>query len=516
MGVRKMASVPPIDLRQGVLIQELADGAILQGHIGAEEAILLRRGNEFFAIGAQCSHYHGALAAGLVVDDTIRCPLHHACFSLRTGAALRAPAFDPVACWRVERSGDQVFVREKMPESKRPPISLRPAAKPLPDSVVILGGGAAGLAAADRLRAEGYEAPITLVSADDSPPYDRPNLSKDFLAGTAPAEWMPLRGAEYYAQQQIDLLLNTRVTALDTAKRSIALADGRQIKFGALLIATGADPVRLDIPGSGAMQRFYLRSFADSRAIIAALGAAQRVLVIGASFIGLEVAASLRQRRIDVQVVGTEHIPLERVLGPQVGTFVRELHESHGVEFHLDTSVARIDDKQVTLKNGTTLEADMVILGVGVRPSIALADQAGLIMDRGISVNEYLETSVAGIYAAGDVARWPDVHSGDRIRVEHWVVAQRQGQVAALNILGQAQRFDAVPFFWSQHFDTTINYVGHAESFDAVEINGSLAAKNCTLTYKRGGQSLAVASISRNLDSLQAERDMEVSKASVA
>jgi apoptosis-inducing factor 3 len=498
------------DFRGGMEIRDISDGAIVPGRVDSEEAILVRRGEEFFALGAQCTHYHGALAAGLVVGDTIRCPLHHACFSLRSGAALRAPALDPVACWRVERVGSKVFARERKAEPK----PSAPSAGNLPASVTILGGGAAGLAAADRLRREGYPGRVTMISADTAAPYDRPNLSKDFLMGTAPAEWMPLRSAEDYSERKIELLLNTRVQSLDLKQRSVQLEGGRRVEFDALLLATGAEPVRLDIPTTGGARLFYLRTFADSQAIVAAATAAKRVVVVGASFIGLEVAASLRHRGIEVNVVGLEHALFGRVLGTQLGTLVREVHESKGVVFHLGTSVAKVDGTRVTLKDGSSLEADFVVVGVGVRPAIKLAEQAGLAIDRGIRVNEFLETSATGVFAAGDIARWPDPHTGDRIRVEHWVVAERQGQVAALNILGQRRVFDAVPFFWSQHYDLTINYVGHAESWDAIDIDGSLNSRDCAVTYRRGGRILAVASISRDLESLEAERDLEQTKVS--
>ena len=497
---------PKPDFAAGFSIRNLADGQIVQGRVGDEDAILVRKGDEFFAVGAHCTHYGGPLAGGLIAGETVRCPWHHACFSLRSGEALRAPALDPVPCWRVEVRGDVAFAREKLAA----PTPIKPVGGArLPRRVVIIGGGAAGLAAADMLRREGYGGSLLMISADDSPPVDRPNLSKDYLAGTAQEEWIPLRSPEFYAERQIDLLLNSRVVSLDTQHRQVQLENGKTHAYDALLIATGADPVRLQIPGADESHVHYLRTFADSKAIVAHAASARRVLVVGASFIGLEVAASLRARGVDVSVVAPESQPLERVLGSEVGRFIRELHESHGVAFHLGATVRGMKDGAVTLSDGKTIEADFVVLGVGVRPALSLAERAGLTIDRGIVVNEYLETSTAAVFAAGDVARWPDPHSGERIRVEHWVVAERQGQVAAKNILGKREKFDTVPFFWSQHYDVAINYVGHAEKWDEIALDGDLGARDCAVTYRRAGRNLAVATISRDLQNLQAEVSLE-------
>jgi NADPH-dependent 2,4-dienoyl-CoA reductase/sulfur reductase-like enzyme len=348
-----------------------------------------------------------------------------------------------------------------------------------------------------------------MLSNDVAPPVDRPNLSKDYLAGSAPEDWLPLRPDSFYAGAGIDLRLETDVVSIDSSARNVVLAGGGTVPYDRLLLATGAEPVRLPIPGADRPHVHTLRSLGDCRAIIKAVKDARRVIVIGASFIGLEAAAALRAREIEVHVVAPEQRPMERVLGPEMGDFVRALHEEHGVIFHLGDTVVGIDGKRATLKSGGVLEADVVVVGVGVRPRLALAEQAGLALDRGVAVNAYLETSVPGIYAAGDIARWPDPHSKENIRVEHWVVAERQGQAAARNMLGQREAFDAVPFFWSQHYDVPINYVGHAEKWDEIAIDGDISGKDCLLKYKSGGRVLAVASIYRDLDSLKAELAME-------
>jgi apoptosis-inducing factor 3 len=495
---------PKLDLSQGIDASTLADGGMLVGRVGDDDVVLARAGTELFAVRAQCSHYRGPLVEGLIVGDTVRCPWHHACFSLRTGEALRAPALDPIPCWRVDRVGDRIFVREKLPA--KPAVT---ATGQLPSSIVIVGGGAAGVAAAEMARRRGYDGPVVLMSADADLPVDRPNLSKDFLAGEAQDDWIPLWGNDFYAEHRIDVQLKRRVSSIDTAKRVVRLDDGSEREYGALLLATGADPVRLPIPGAEGDRVRYLRSFADSRAIVERATTAKRVVVAGASFIGLEVAASLRARGLTVDVVAPESTPLERVMGPEVGRLIRSLHEQKGVTFHLGETVARIDGRTVTLSGGAAIDCDFVVMGVGVKPSVALAEQAGLAMDRGIAVNEYLETSAPGVYAAGDVARWPDPHTGERIRVEHWVVAERQGQTAARNMLGARERFDAVPFFWSQHYDTAINYVGHAERWDEIAIDGSLEGLDCSVEYRRGGKVLAVATIGRDRASLEAEARME-------
>lgn len=495
------------DLTQGVALKDFSEDRLV-GHVGDQDVLLVQSDSEIFAIDAHCSHYHGPLADGLVVDSSIRCPWHHACFDLRTGEATRAPAFNALSCWRVEQHNETIFVREKLDRPKGV-AKPKPKTTGTPEKIVIVGGGAAGFAAAETLRREDYRGGIVMLSNEASAPIDRPNLSKDYLAGSAPEDWMPVRPDSFYSEARIDLHLNTDVKTIDIKTRNVTTAGGDVYGYDRLLLSTGAEPVRLPIPGAAQPQVHVLRSLEDSRAIIDAAKNARRALVIGASFIGLEVAAALRARDIEVHVVAPEQRPMERVLGPQIGDFIRALHEEHGVIFHLEDTVAAIEGKRARLKSGETIEADLVVVGIGVQPRMTLVEKTGLALDRGVTVNAYLETSEPGIYAAGDIARWPDPHSGENIRVEHWVVAQRQAQTAARNMLGWQEKFVAVPFFWSQHYEVPINYVGHAERWDEIEVDGDIPSKDCLVRYKRKGRVLAVASIYRDLASLQAEFEME-------
>jgi len=442
-----------------------------------EDVLIIRRGDEVFAIGARCTHYNGPLAEGLLDGDEIHCPWHHACFDIRTGEALRAPALLPVACYDVELRDGKPVILGKRAEVK---------------SVGIIGAGVAGNAAAEMLRRRGFGGAITMFGTEA--PVDRPNLSKEYLAGHAPEEWLPLPMGE-----KVDFR-ETRVTKLDAATKTLTLEDGTTQSFDAIVIATGADPVHLPLDGQHV---HYLRTAADSKAIVAEAQEGKRAVVMGASFIGLEVAASLRERKVDVTVVAPEAIPLARILGDAAGTFVRKLHEEHGVVFRLGLTAKAIESDHVVLSDGSTVPCDFVVIGTGVRPNLKLAEDAGLTIDKGIVVNEYLETSARGIYAAGDVAR---VHGR---RVEHFVVAERMGQVVAENILGKRMPYRDAPFFWSAHYDVTFAYVGHALEFDEVRIDGSLDARDAKIELVNKGKVDAVVTLFRDLESLRAEQAME-------
>lgn len=499
------------DLGAGVEPSMLAETGKLLGHSNSEPVLLARVGEEYFAVGATCTHYGGPLADGLIVDDTVRCPWHHACFSLRTGDALEAPALNPVPCWHVTRRDGRLFVDRKVEREPLAPVYAIGQRGAKVDKVLIVGGGAAGASAAEMLRRCGFDGSVTIVDDDPDSPYDRPNLSKDYLAGNAPEEWIPIRPAGFYADHEITIVRGV-ASRIDVSAHRLEVAGRSALVFDALILATGAEPVRLaSTPGHDLPHVHYLRSLRDSRSLIQSVGSAKRAVVVGASFIGLEVAASLRTRRpeLEVHVVAPEQFPLERVLGRDLGAFVKSLHEERGVNFHLGQTVKAIDADFVKLSGGDQLASDLVVIGVGVRPRLQLAQDAGLRVDNGVVVNEYLETSAPGIYAAGDIARWPDPHYGAPIRVEHWVVAERQGQAAARNVLGARERYMEVPFFWSAHYDVSINYVGHAEKIDETDVKGSAKDRDVAVRILEGGRTRALATIFRDQASLEAEVAME-------
>ncbi len=495
------------DLAEGVSFDELRDGEPLLGHAFGEAAILVRIGRDTHAIGATCSHYGGLLAEGLVVGHTIRCPWHHACFDVRNGAVLGAPALNAVSCFETRREGGRVWLVGKLSPDAITKKGRRGDAQSHPSAVVIIGAGPAGAVCAETLRSEGYEKTITLVGVEEPGPVDRPNLSKDYLVGNAPEEWMPLRGAPFYAEQRIDFRLGDTATAIDVAARTVTLASGVTLSYGALLLATGCEPIRLPIDGASLPHVHVLRTLNDSRAIIEASKTAKRVVVVGASFIGLEAAASLRQRGLDVTIVGPEKTPLARVLGEDVGALVQRVHTDKGEHFRLGRKPTKITATSVTLDDGEELAADLVIMGVGVRPRVELAKAANLRIENGIVVDEHLRTSSEHVYAAGDVARFP--YDGALVRIEHFSVAERHGRTAALSMLARSPEVKDIPFFWSAHHDVTLSYVGHAEKFDRVVVGGSLDGRDATIGYLDGERVKAIVTVNRDKQGLFAERAFE-------
>jgi NADPH-dependent 2,4-dienoyl-CoA reductase/sulfur reductase-like enzyme len=373
--------------------------------------------------------------------------------------------------------------------------------------MTIIGGGAAGFAAADAIRKFGWQGGLTIFSDESHQPYDRTLLTKDYLEGAFGDDRLPI-ARHSLADLGVDFEGGASVKQIEPGTKRLRLANGDVRPYEKLLLATGATPRRLDVPGGELPHVMVLRSLQDWQRILAKATSGARVAVVGGSFIAMEAAASLCGRGLPLDVIAPEEHPLEKVFGRELSDLVLEAHARKGVRLHLSAKVARIEDRQVVLVGGERIDADIVVVGIGVEPRVQLAEAAGLALDRGVLVDSRLQTSDPDIFAAGDIARWPHPRTGENIRVEHWVVAERQGQVAVANMLGRDEAFTVVPFFWTKHFDLSIRYVGHAETWDETLVEGDLAHRGL-VRFRRAGRDIAVATVERDKDSLGAELTME-------
>jgi NADPH-dependent 2,4-dienoyl-CoA reductase/sulfur reductase-like enzyme len=444
-----------------------------------------------------------------MVDGQLRCPWHHARFSLKTGEAIGAPAFQSLDMFHVAERDGKLFATKA---AERIGSEVRPSGK-LP-SIVIVGDGAAGFACAELLSRSGLGKNVTVISDDPEPPYDRTQCSKQYLIGLASRDECFLKGANFPSADGPSLKISRRVIALHLNAKQVELDGGERIGFDSLVLATGAEPKRSDVPGFDRANVHVLRTLGDADAIIAEASKGTRAAVIGASFIGLEVAASLRQREVEVDVIATDKIPLEKILGSEVGTMIRNLDEAKGVRFHLGRKPESFDGRTLTLDDGSTLDVDFIVAGLGVTPRIELAETAGLTIAAkedggGIVVNERLETSAPDVYAVGDIANYPDRYVNRSIRVEHWVHAQRQGQHVARVLMGQTDGFSDLPFFWSAHFDTGLLYLGHVHKPADPSVEGSVEGQDFVARYSSRGEDRAVVTCNQDKAALEIEADWE-------
>ena len=499
------------DLKQGVLSSQLKDDDMLGGMVDGEGVLVARRGGKLFAVSDECTHLGGPLYKGAIVDGEVRCPWHQARFSLETGEAVGAPALQPLGCYAVEERDGKVFVTGK----RERPKTDAPAKDP--GRVVIVGGGAGGHACADMLARRGFAKQVTVISADQDAPYDRTFCSKQYLSGEAPRGESNLDHNEIY-HTGATLLTGTRVTAIDTAAKSVTTDTGETHSYNALVLATGAEPNWPDTPGFDHRNVHVLRSLKDADAIIEAAGGAKHVAIVGASFIGLEAAAAMIKRKLAVDVIAPDEIPLAKTLGDDAGRFVQSKHEAKGVTFHLGRKAEGFDGRVLVLDDGSKIEADFVILGVGVKPRVDLAKAANLRLAEpkeggGVVVDRQLQTSEPGIYAVGDIARYPDANAGE-IRVEHWVHAERQGQYVARLLMGEeTAAYGDTPFFWSGHYDASIRYVGHASKIDSTKVEGDVAKGEFVIRYIEKGKAAAVATLKHDRAALEFAAKMEAATA---
>jgi NADPH-dependent 2,4-dienoyl-CoA reductase/sulfur reductase-like enzyme/nitrite reductase/ring-hydroxylating ferredoxin subunit len=468
---------------------DLQDGHMRTVTVGGKKVLLAKLDGRFYAAAARCPHWGGSLPDGTLHDGHVICPLHAGAFELRSGDLLEPPPLDAIPTFPVRVVGTDVFVDrpDDAKDSRLMPMSHADAAA---DSrlFVIIGAAAAAAAAAETLRQESYEGRIVMVSSEDRWPYDRPKLSKDYVAGTVQAKWLPLRSPEFYAEYGIERL-HARVTSLDERSRVITMQDGGTLEPDAVLIATGGTPRGLQVPGADLPDVFTLRSWSDCDALIAAAENAGRAVVIG-----MEVAAGLAQRGLEVTVVGHGAVPFESTLGEPVGTLIRSYHEDHGTRFAMGHSVVRFCGENrietVELDDGNTLLADLIVVGVGVRPDTSFMEGVDIAADGGLPVDEHLSVA-PGVWAAGDVALFTEARGHRRMRIEHWRLAEQHGRAPARAMLGGVQPFTGVPFFWTQQFEREIYYAGAGQGWDEMVVRGDLQAWDFTVFYTRESRPIA-------------------------
>jgi NADPH-dependent 2,4-dienoyl-CoA reductase/sulfur reductase-like enzyme/nitrite reductase/ring-hydroxylating ferredoxin subunit len=475
---------------------DLKEGVPVPCKVGTKEIILIRVGHRILACGGKCPHYGGPLAEGVNTNHSITCPWHNSCFDLTTGNLILPPALDHLPSYPVKVEDGDVYVGKAM---------ITPFPKIIEKdrrTFVIVGAGAAGNAAAETLRREGFSGRIVMITPETDRPYDRPNLSKDYLAGTAQPEWIPLRSEKFYEIHQIEILFNHRVSKVNPSKRVVSLASGGELPYDRLLLATGGIPRRPNIPGIGLEGAFLLRSLANAKSIISAFANGKTAVIIGGGFIGMEGAASFTKRGIEVHVVTHEKYPMMRVFGERIGRYLQSLHEKHGVVFHPEVSVKEILGvhrvENVVLSDGSRIEADMVLAGVGIIPAVDYLETTGLIEDGAVPVDSQLQTKIEGIFAAGDIAVVPTPPHGEKIRCEHWVVAERLGQHAARAMLGNEAPYDEIPFFWTRQYDESLKYIGFAKDYDHIAYRGKVEEGQFLAGFYQNGMLKAVAGLHRD------------------
>ena len=480
--LQKVASLKALPTDRGVRVD-----------IGDKKILLVRDGEDVRAYAAVCPHAQGPLEEGAVCEGRIVCPWHKATFRVSDGALLEPPALDGLARYPVQVEGDNILVS---------PTEMTEPKKSVPHDqrvFLIVGAGAAGATAAEALREFGFGGRIVLLGREPGLPYDRTSLSKFVVAGQmAPAEVPPLRPTDFYDEQRIERL-EAEVQRMDVARREVVLADGRTLSFEAALIATGAVPKPLEIPGAGLPGVHSLRSLEDASALLADIRKGARAVILGSSFIGLEVASSLREQGVDVSVVSPEAQLFARQFGARIGRVLRALHEEHGVQFHLEHQAARIEGEKrvasVVLDDGRRLPADFVVVGVGVRPTTEFVVGVEREKDGGLPVDASMRVA-RDVYAAGDIAALP-LAGGKRRRIEHWRVAEQQARVAARNMLGGESAFEGPPFFWTYHYGQNFEYLGQADAWDEEVVTGDLEARNFVALLLQGGHVAAVVACGR-------------------
>ncbi len=479
------------------------------------EVLIVNINDELFALGAHCTHYGASLQDGVLKDETIICPLHHACFNAKTGSLKEPPASDGLPKFNIIVENDNVLVEvpDEFPFSKTPEMSE--IDEEINENYVIIGGGAAGYAAAQAMREAEYKGKITIISRENRTPYDRPNLSKDYLQGSAQEEWMPLRPDVFYSKYNIEFMFDMMVNKINIKEKKILFEKGEALSFTKLLIATGGVPREFNLPGSDLKNIFYLRSFSDSDSIIETAKNSKEAVIIGSSFIGMESAFSLTERGIKVTVISPEEVPFEKTLGKEIGELLKKQHEISGVVFKLKRNVKNFEGngkvESVIIDNGEKVKADFVLVGIGVKPATDFIDGPVKNPDGGIKVDNSF-WAAEDIYAAGDPAAFPFWMTGEVVRIEHWRTALQEGRLAGFSMAGKNTKYDSLPFFWTHQAGLNIRYVGHAKNWDDIIYWGDVSSKEFIAFYVKNNKVAAAAGNNKDKEIAAVEMLMKLDK----
>ncbi len=480
------------------------------------EVLVCNVDGNYYALGAHCTHYGAPLSDGILDDGRIVCPWHHACFNAKNGDLLEPPAMDSLPRFEVKIENDEIkiVIPDSLEQSRVPDMAAfnKSGDKRI---FVIVGAGSAGYAAAQAMREAGFTGSIIMITQENKAPYDRPNLSKNYLQGDFDPAWMPLRPDDFYEKYGIELVFNKKIKEINTQNKTIIVANTEKLTYDKLLIATGGIPNKFNIPGSDLKNIFYLRSQNDSDRIIEASKKVKKVVVAGSSFIGLEAAFSLCKRGMDVTVVAHEKVPFEKLFGKEVGRLFQTQHEELGIKFELGTGIVKFEGndnvKAVILEKGEKIETEMVVAGIGVKPLTDYLMNFDKEKDGSVKVDTHFKAG-DDFYAAGDIASFKYWYTGNQIRIEHWRTAQQQGRVAGFNMAGKNTEYKSIPFFWTMQAGLGLRYVGYADEWDETVIWGDIPSKNFIAFYVKEDKVLAASGNGRDKEMTIIEELMRKNK----
>lgn len=480
---------------------DLKDGQMKEVTVGEQKVLLVRTHGQYSAVGSKCSHYNAPLIKGVVVGTRVRCPFHGACFNVRTGDIEDYPGLDSLPCYKtkVEDGNVYVSISKKFLKVTKRVKEMCSVAPDIKHTILLIGGGPASLVCAETLRQNCYQGRVVIITKDSLPPIDKPKLSKALNVDSIS---ILLRSDDFYQQYGIEVWTQKEVVSVNPANKEVKMSDGTLQRYDQLLISTGCRARPLTCPGSDLKGVKLLETYKDAKELYGScLG--QKVVVTGASFIGMEVASYFSDKAASVAVVGTTRYPYERALGPEIGQLSMQMLEEKNVKFHMSDQVTEIrgEDgkvKEVVLKSGAVLEADVVIAGIGVIPNSDLLAGSGVEVDsrKAVIVDKFMRTNIPDVFAAGDVTSFPLTIRGDQmVNIAHWQMSQAHGKVAALNMLKKSTKIESVPFFWTVLLGKSFRYTGYGEGYTEIIFKGKVEERKFLAFYIKDDVVVAAASL---------------------